>query len=239
LQNINVFLDGDGSGANRAFIRSTQALPPGAVETRNEEIIMSKLSRAFAVAFVVAMVPATIVVAQQADDGDQPAVEKTEKDRGPSPEFSARMEDGRIAMALGALKLTPEQQQLWAPVEEKIRANYAELREKRDEWRGKRKERREARKERTKRTLPERIEHRSERMAERATKMTERAAKAKQFAEVVSPFYESLTDEQKEVADHVLRRFAGGKGHHGHRGRHHGKRMCDRGGRGHGHHRWH
>lgn len=196
---------------------------------------MNKLSRAFAVAFVVAMVPATIVVAQQTDDGDQAAVEKSEKKRGPSPEFTSRMEDGRIAMALGALKLTPEQQTLWAPVEEKIRANYAEHRKMRDEWRDKRKDRREARKERTERTLPERIERRSERMAERAAKMSERAAKAKQFAEVVKPFYESLTDEQKEVADHVLRRFSGGKGHHG---GHHGKRMCDRGGWGHGHHRW-
>lgn len=196
---------------------------------------MSKISRAFAVAFLVAMVPATIVVAQQADDGDQATVEKSEKMRGPSPEFTSRMEDGRIAMALAALKLTPEQQQLWAPVEEKIRANYAEMRQKRDEWRGKREERREARKERGKRTLPERIEHRSERMAERATEMSERATKTKQFAEVVKPFYESLTDEQKEVADHVLRRFAGGKGFHG---RHHGKRMCGGGWGGRGGHHW-
>jgi hypothetical protein len=58
-------------------------------------------------------------------------------------------------------------------------------------------------------------------MAERATKMNERATKAKAFAEVVKPFYGSLSDEQKEVADHVLRRFAkGGRGHHGHRGSH-------------------
>lgn len=203
---------------------------------------MSKLTRAIAVAFLVVTIPATIVVAQQADDADQPAVEKSDKDRGPSPEMMTRMEDGRIAMALGALKLTPEQQTLWAPVEEKIRADYAERRKMHDERRAKRDERREAGKDkdRGKLSLPERIERRGERMAERATKMNERAAKAREFAAVVKPFYDSLTDEQKEVADHVLRRFAGGKGHHGYG--HRGGRMCDRGGwgghHGGGHHGW-
>ena len=57
--------------------------------------------------------------------------------------------------------------------------------------------------------------------------MSERAEKTKEFAEVLKPFYASLSDEQKEVADVVLSRFASGmKGH-----RHHArKRMC--GGRG-------
>jgi hypothetical protein len=133
-----------------------------------------------------------------------------------------RLEDGRIAMAKTALKLTPEQETLWAPVEEKIRASYAEHREMREEWRGKRKERRTDRDKDGKRetlALPERMEKRSERMAERATKLNERASKTKAFAEAVKPFYASLSDEQKEVANHVLRRLVGGKGR-GHRGHH-------------------
>jgi len=198
---------------------------------------MSNLSRAFAIAFL-AVVPATIVVAQQVKDTDAQTVKQDDERRGPSPEMMARMEDGRIAMALAALKLTPEQEALWAPVEEKIRADYAERRKRHEERRAERKARREARgdADRAKRTLPERVERRSERMAERATRMSEQAAKAKVLAAVLTPFYASLSDEQREVADHVLRRFAGGKGYHG---RHHGRRMSDRGGWG-GHHgkRW-
>jgi hypothetical protein len=195
---------------------------------------MSKLSRAFAIAFLAAIIPATIVVAQQADDTEPPAVEKSDDDdRGPSPEVMARLEDGRIAMALAALKLTPEQQKLWAPVEEKIRADYAEHRKTREEWRAKREARRSE--DRSELSLPERVERHSTRLAERATSMNERATKAKEFAAVLKPFYESLTDEQKEVADHVLRRFAGdskGKGHRGGRG----WRMGDGGGW--GRHHW-
>lgn len=202
---------------------------------------MSKLSKTLAIVLLAASVPATIVVAQQADTPDEPAVEKSEKRRGPSPETMARLEDGRIAMAKEALKMTPEQEKLWAPVEENIRANYAERRKKREEWKAKREERREARKDkdRERPALPERVEKRSERMANRATRMSEKATKTKEFAEVLKPFYASLSDEQKEVANHVLRHFAGGKMGRGHRG-HHGKRMCHRGGWG-GHHGkgWH
>jgi len=202
---------------------------------------MSKLSRALAITLLAVSIPAGFVLAQQAGEPPgPPAAENSEGPRGPSPELQSRMEDGRIAMAKAALKLTPEQEKLWAPVEEKVRANYAERRKMREERRAKRKERREARGEMKKLALPERIEKRSERMAERASRMSERATKTKEFAAVVKPFYDSLSDEQKEVANHVLRRFARGKmgrGHHGH----HGRRMCDRGGWGgghHGHHRW-
>jgi hypothetical protein len=202
----------------------------------NQEKNMSKLSRALAITLLAASVPATIVVAQQATEPAPAAVEESDERRGPSPETKARLEDGRIAMAKTALKLTPEQETLWAPVEEKIRAGYAERRTEREERRAKREERRASRDEdgkREKLALPERIEKRTEKMteratkmSERATKMTERAAKLKEFAEVVGPFYASLSDEQKEVADHVLSRFAkGGRGDHGRRG-HHGRRWA-------------
>src|SRR5262245_44769363 len=101
---------------------------------------MNNLSRALAAALLAATVPATIVLAQQA--GDQPAVEKSETRRGPSPETLARLEDGRIAFAKAALKLTPEQEKLWAPVEAKIRAGFEERREARAKWQEKREERR-------------------------------------------------------------------------------------------------
>jgi len=194
---------------------------------------MSKLSRALAVTLLAASIPATVVLAQQAEDAEQPAAMETEKDRGPSPETMSRLQDGRIAMAKEALKLTPEQEKLWAPVEEKIRANYAERSKMRDEWRTKRAERRAERKTGAKLALPERIEKRSQRMANRATKMSERATKSKEFAETVKPFYASLSDDQKAVADHVLSRFAHGhRGRHGRRG-HHGRRWAMGGGWGH------
>lgn len=209
---------------------------------------MNTLSRALAVTFLVAAVPATIALAQQADDTEPPPPqENAEKDRGPSPEVMTRLQDGRIAMAKAALKLTPEQEKLWAPVEEKIRAGYEERQKMREEWRAKREERRgdredrkERRAERMKTPLPERIEKRADRMTERAGKMTEKAEKLKEFAAVLKPFYDSLSDEQKDVARVVLSRFAKGghkhfgRGHHGYRG---GK-MCHKGGHGR-HGGWH
>ena len=196
---------------------------------------MNNLSRALAMTLFVAAFPATIALAQDAEPA--PPAEMKEL-KGPSPETMTRLEDGRIAMAKGALKLTPEQEKLWVPVEEQIRADYAAMRKAHEERRAKREARRESKKDKPKLTLPERVERNAERMTERAASMNERAAtmneraaKAKEFAEVLTPFYASLSDEQIEVANHLLRRFASGKmgrGHHG--GRHGGKRMCGKGG---------
>ncbi|MGI9404528.1 MAG: Spy/CpxP family protein refolding chaperone [Hyphomicrobium sp.] len=196
---------------------------------------MNYLSRAVAVTLLAAAIPATMVVAQQAE---QEPVESKKEWKGLSSETKARLEDGRIAMAKTALQLNEEQEKLWAPVEEQIRADYAECRTRREQWREKRAERRDGQ-GRDKLTLPERVEHRSEKMTKRATRMNERAERTKEFAEVLKPFYASLSDEQKEVADVVLRRFAGGtKGHR----RYAHKRMCrGRGGWRHGSRRgsWH
>src|SRR5262245_38200945 len=101
---------------------------------------MNNLSRALAAALMAATIHATIVLAQQAP-GDQPTAEKSETRRGPSPETIARLEDGRIAFAKAALKLTPEQEKLWAPVEEKIRAGFTARHEAREKWQAKRQER--------------------------------------------------------------------------------------------------
>jgi hypothetical protein len=184
---------------------------------------MNNLSRALAVALIAATIPATIVLAQQAPSGDQAATEKSETRRGPSPETIARLQDGRIAMAKAALKLSPEQEALWAPVEAKIRAGFEERRTKREAWAAKREERRAGKAEKgdgdkkaEKLALPERIEKRSQRMTERAAKMTERAAKAKEFAETLKPLYASFSEEQKAVASQVLNHF--GQDRHGPRG---------------------
>jgi hypothetical protein len=184
---------------------------------------MNNLSRALAVTLMAATIPATIVLAQQANTGDQSAVEKSETRRGPSPETIARLQDGRIAMAKTALKLSPDQEKLWVPVEEKIRAGFEERRKNREAWQAKREERRADKAKGEdgkgeKLALPERIEKRSERLTARAAKMTERAAKAKEFAEVLKPLYASFSEEQKAVASQVLSHFGQeGRGPHGHR----------------------
>jgi hypothetical protein len=200
---------------------------------------MKNLSRALAVTLMAATIPATIVLAQQTEGGDQPKAEQQQSEtrRGPSPETLARMQDGRIAMAKAALKLSPDQEKLFAPVEENIRARFAERQKARDEWQSKRAERRAAKGDGEdkgeKLALPERIEKRSERLNKLAARMTERAAKAKEYAEVLKPFYASLSDEQKAVAGRVLGHF-GGDGRKGH-----GPRWAMNRGFGHGHDRGH
>jgi len=198
---------------------------------------MNNLSRALAVALMAATVPATIVLAQQAP-GEQPNAEQSKTERGPSAETISRLEDGRIAMAKTALKLTPEQEKLWAPVEEKIRARFEERRKEREAWQAKVDERRAERKakgedgKRERMALPDRIEERSERMTKMAERLTERAAKSKEFAETLKPLYATFSDEQKAVAGKVLGHFAGGKRGHGHG---HGWAMHRGVGMGHGH----
>lgn len=183
---------------------------------------MNNLSRALAVTLMVATVPATIVLAQQAPTGDQQTVDKSETRRGPSPETVARLEDGRIAFAKAALKLSPEQEKLWTPVEEKVRANFAERRKEREAWEAKREERRaegwSEDEKGEKLALPERIEKRSQRMTERAAKLNEHAARVKEFAEVLKPLYATFSEEQKAVATRVLSHF--GEFGHGPRGPH-------------------
>lgn len=200
---------------------------------------MNSLSRALAITLMAATIPATVVLAQQAAPGDQPAVEKSESRRGPSAETLARLEDGRIAFAKTALKLSPEQETLWAPVEQKIRAGFEERRKAHEARDAKREERRAERKakgddvQREKLGLPERMEKRSERLTKQAEKLNERAAKTKEFAEVLKPLYASFSEEQKAVASRVLSHFGqdkrgqrgprwamhrgfGGKGHGSH-----------------------
>jgi hypothetical protein len=194
---------------------------------------MNNLSRALAVVLMAATIPATIVLAQQEPAGDQAVTEKSESRRGPSPETIARLQDGRIAMAKTALKLSPDQEALWAPVEAKIRAGFEERRVKREAWAAKREERRadkgDGDNKAEKLALPERLEKRSQRMTERAAQMTERAAKAKEFAETLKPLYASFTEEQKAVASQVLSHFGqDGHGPRGHRWAMGGKRGGDR-----------
>lgn len=136
-----------------------------------------------------------------------------------SPETRARLMDGRIAMAKTALKLTAEQEPLWAALEKEVRAIQSARAERWQKWREKRKARREARKSgdkeagKKKSDLAERFEKRSERLAARAER-------AKSFSAAFTPFYASLDDEQKDVMRAIIRKIAPGmRGHRGHKRR--------------------
>lgn len=179
---------------------------------------MNNLSRALAVVLMAATVPATLALAEQSPAGDQQTSDKSEARRGPSPETLARLEDGRIAFAKAALKLSPEQEKLWTPVEEKLRSNFAERSKEREAWESKREERRAEMDKGEKLALPDRIEKRSQLMTERAAKLNEHAGRAKEFAEVLKPLYATFSEEQKAVASRVLSHF--GQFGHGPRGPH-------------------
>lgn len=119
---------------------------------------------------------------------------------GPSAEVRARLHDGRMAMIKESLKLNEAQLKLWAPVETQLRDAFAA----RQKARAERQERLQQRAERP--PLPDRLDRASQRL-------TERAERAKALAAAFRPFYASLSDEQKAVADVVLRRpLAGPRG---------------------------
>jgi hypothetical protein len=137
--------------------------------------------------------------------------------RNMTPEMRERLNEGRIAMAKTALKLTDAQQKLWTPVEEQMRQSFAERQKTREEFR-KEMEQRRAAAEKARadgQALPPRPS-----MAERLDRMSQfasqRADRLKAFNAAFKPFYESLSDEQKAVAEVVMHEMRGGGRGHGH-----------------------
>jgi hypothetical protein len=208
----------DGSqGRLRSDLRrpgiNPQCLSPGP-----KEISMKNLSRGTWIALAaIAAVPATVAIAKTADNGGW---------RMMTPETRSRLEDGRIAMVKAALQLTPDQEKLWAPVESQVRDTFKSHEARIEAWQKKREERKaEGDKggEHNRADLAARFEKMSQRMSERAERM-------KAFSTSFSPFYASLSDEQKEVLRPLMRELRPGFGHPGHRfaggwgpgGRHHG-----------------
>jgi len=124
-----------------------------------------------------------------------------------SPELRARLHDGRLAMIRESLKLNEAQLKLWEPVEAQLRASFDARQKLRADWR--------AARERGPGERPS-LADRLDRMSQG---LTERAERAKALATAFRPFYASLTDDQKEVANVLMRRAL--RGHDG-PGRRHG-----------------
>ena len=181
---------------------------------------MRKLSRGAMAAIAAAIaIPATVVIAKTVEHN---------RWHNMTPETRARMDEGRLAMAKAALKLTPEQDKLWSPLEVLIRDTFKARDAKRADWE-KSKTQREA--DRTAGKRPDMAE-RFEKMSQT---MTERADRMKAFAGSFKPFYASLSDEQKDVLRPLMRGLAPGDG----KGGHHGPRFAEGWGERGGHHGGH
>jgi hypothetical protein len=176
---------------------------------------MMKLSRGILAAIALAAaVPATYAVAKGVEHARWHQM---------SPETRARMDEGRLAMIKTALKLNPDQDKLWAPIETQLREGTKLREAKRAEFEAKRAEIEKNRAEGKKPDLSERFEKMSKAMTERATRMSA-------FAGAFKPFYASLSDEQKEVLRPLIRQMAPGMGGRGHG--HHFAEGGERGGHG-------
>ncbi|CAA2137973.1 Spy/CpxP family protein refolding chaperone [Hyphomicrobium sp. ghe19] len=164
---------------------------------------MKNLSRGtwIALAAVVA-VPATVAIAKTDNAGW----------RQMTPDTRARLQEGRVAMVKAALQLTPEQEKLWAPVETQVREGFKAREARMEEWKKKREERKAEEEKGGEQKRPD-LAVRFQKMSER---MTERADRMKAFTAAFSPFYASLSDEQKDALRPLLRQLMPG-GHHGHR----------------------
>ncbi|MFA5955616.1 Spy/CpxP family protein refolding chaperone [Hyphomicrobium sp.] len=184
---------------------------------------MKNLSRGtwIALAAIVA-VPATVAIAKTVDGGGW---------RTMTPETRSRLEEGRLAMVKTALQLTPDQEKLWAPVETQVRGAFKVRESRIEEWKKKREEWKAAREkgdkdgEHKRADLATRFEKMSARMSERADHM-------KAFSTAFSPFYASLSDEQKDVLRPLMHQLSPGFG--GHRGGHRFAEGWGPGGRQHG-----
>ncbi len=124
-----------------------------------------------------------------------------------SPEDRAAFTDARIAAVKAGLKLTPDQEKLWPPVEAAVR-DFAKLRIDRANAR----------------MNAERDSQDSQkpsdpvaRLRDRADTMTATAAAMKRIADAADPLYKTLDDGQKRrlaILTHMGGRFGGGGWRH-------------------------
>lgn len=170
----------------------------------------------------------TYAYAQAQAPATQPnAQEQTQNQRRERPRLSQddfnRLVDARVAAIKAGLKLTPDQERLWAPVETAIRNAANQRYTRMTEFRENREQRRSA-------DFMQRFEQRS-------TMQTERAQTSSAIATALRPLWDSFSEDQKRIAPRLMReavndglgwrghgRRGGRDGHHGHRAemRHHG-----------------
>jgi hypothetical protein len=124
-----------------------------------------------------------------------------------SPEDRAAFTDARIAGVHAGLKLNPDQEKLWPPVETAVR-DFAKLRIDRANARMDAKPDDNAQKQ----------DDPVARLRERAETMANSAAAMKKIADAADPLYKTLDDGQKRrlaILTHMEGRFGGGWRHRG------------------------
>jgi len=132
-----------------------------------------------------------------------------------SPEDRAAFTDARIAAVKAGLKLNPDQEKLWPPVETAVR-DFAKLRIDRANARmnAKPDDSQDAQKQDSQ-SLPDPVA----RLRDRADAMAASAAAMKRIADAADPLYKTLDDSQKRrlaILTHMDGRFGGGDWrHHG------------------------
>jgi len=125
-----------------------------------------------------------------------------------SPEDRAAFTDARIAAVHAGLKLTPDQDKLWPPLEAAVR-DFAKLRMDRANARMTAKE------DEAKDT--QQAEDPVARLRARADNMATTAAALKKIADAADPLYKTLDEGQKrrlKILTHMAGRFGGGWRHH-------------------------
>jgi hypothetical protein len=120
-----------------------------------------------------------------------------------SPEDRAAFTDARIAAIKAGLKLTPDQEKLWPPVEAAVR-DFAKLRI----------DRANARMNAPRDDSAQKPDDPVTRLRERADNMATSAAAMKRIADAADPLYKSLDDGQKRRLS-VLTHMGRGGRHHG------------------------
>ena len=150
---------------------------------------------------MLALAGGSFVYAQQRGDGGPRAHQRqmSEQDRG-------AMTDARVAALKAGLKLTPDQEKNWSPLEKALRDRASARAERRDN-----------------RAKAERPKGPVERLQRRAERMTERGTALKQVADAAEPLYQSLDDGQKRRF-RMLARLEGPRGQGQHWRQHGGKR---------------
>jgi hypothetical protein len=175
----------------------------------------ANITKYLAPAVLAAVIPAGVVLAQQAQPQPSEPAQKREWPERPrlSPDAMKRLQEGRlegrIAEIKEALKLNDAQLKLWAPVEQQLRASFAARQQARQQFRDRMEQRRQQGSAAQDLALPDRLDRVAKRMSERAQRM-------QAFTEAFKPFYTALSDEQKAVAGVVLRDLRGPMHGYGH-----------------------
>ena len=155
-----------------------------------------------------AALPAASVLAQP-----QSSTAAMAQSRAARPLPPSRIE-GRIAFLQTELKITAGQSQQWQA--------FADLLRQQDEAKRARIEQMRAQRASAQPGVAPQLPSALERLQRRETMAEQRAADLRQLVGAFQPLYASFSDEQKQTADQLFGRFAGGErghGKHGHHGR--------------------